>query len=301
MADASNDSEAAAIGSVVIESAIRIGLIVLLVWLSLRIAGPFINLLIWAVVIAVACLPFYRWLARSLGGRQGWAATLFALLGIAVIVLPAVAVGTGLVDQLQTFGTKLEAGQLEVPAPPEGVAEWPIVGERVYDFWSLASENIRLAAEHAKPQLEAFSKWLLRTAASAGMGLLQLIISIVIAAVLLVHASAGGQLARDLFARVAPTVGSDFATLSEQVIRSVAVGIIGVAIIQGVLAGLGIFIAGIPLAALWTFLVLFLGIVQISPLLVGVPLIIYMYSTADTLAATLFLIWIVPVCMSDNV
>ena len=80
-----------------------------------------------------------------------------------------------------------------------------------------------------------------------------------------------------------------------------AAGIIGVALIQSLLAGLGFFVAGIPLAALWTFLVLFLGIIQLPPTLVTIPLIIYMFSTADTLAASLFLIYIVPVSLSDNV
>ena len=301
MANASNDSgDSNDISSTVVEIAIRIGLAALLVWWSLQIAAPFISLLVWAVVIAVAAFPFYQWLVRVLGGR-GWSATVFALVGIAIIAVPAVMVGGGLVDSAQSFGTALEGGKVEVPAPPESVAGWPFVGERVYATWTLASENLQLALERVEPQIQALGRWLLGAVASAGLGLLQLVVSIIISAVLLVNASAGAQLARDLFTRVAPVKGPQFAVLSEQVIRSVAVGIIGVAIIQALLAGLGFFVAGIPLAALWTFLVLFLGIIQLPPTLVTIPLIIYMFATADTLAASLFLIWIVPVSLADNV
>ena len=111
MANASNDSgDSNDISSTVVEIAIRIGLAALLVWWSLQIAAPFISLLVWAVVIAVAAFPFYQWLVRVLGGR-GWSATVFALVGIAIIAVPAVMVGGGLVDSAQSFGTALEGGR----------------------------------------------------------------------------------------------------------------------------------------------------------------------------------------------
>lgn len=288
------------VASTVIETTIRLGLIVILAWLAIRIASPFIDLLIWAVIIAVATRQFYEWLTRILRGR-GWAATVFATVGIVIILAPAVVVSVGLVDSAQRFGQALKDGKVSVPAPPERVAELPLVGKRVYAAWSLASENLQDALQRAEPERKAVADRLLRTAGSAGLGLLQFLASIVIAALLLVNAEAGARLAQDLFLRIAPQTGLRLAALSEQTIRSVATGIIGVAIIQALLAGLGFVVAGIPLAGVWTFVVLLLAIVQISPALVTLPLIIYMFSASDTLSATLFLVWIVPVTFGDNI
>ena len=77
-------------------------------------------------------------------------------------------------------------------------------------------------------------------------------------------------------------------------------GILGVAIIQGFLAGAGFMVAGVPGAGVWAFLCVFLAIIQIGIAPVAIPVIIYMFYRADTLTAGLLMVWLILVMLSDN-
>ena len=132
------------------------------------------------------------------------------------------------------------------------------------------------------------------------LGLLQFALSIIIAGIFMSHAKGGGKMAKDLFVRLAGERGADFADISTQTVRNVVKGILGVAIIQALLAGTGFLVAGVPGAGLWAFICLFLSIVQIGVLPVVIPVVIYMFSTADTLTAALLTGWLIPVSLLDN-
>jgi predicted PurR-regulated permease PerM len=150
------------------------------------------------------------------------------------------------------------------------------------------------------PQLKAISLKLLELVMSTAMGLLLITFSVIIAGVLMANAKGGGKLVRDLFVSLAGERGSDFADVSTTTIRNVVKGILGVAIIQGLLAGMGFMVAGVPGAGVWAFLCLFLAIIQIGIAPVAIPVIIYMFYNADTLTAGLLMVWLILVMLSDN-
>jgi predicted PurR-regulated permease PerM len=150
------------------------------------------------------------------------------------------------------------------------------------------------------PQLKVISLKLLELVMSTTMGLLLFTLSVIIAGVLMANAKGGGKLVRDLFVSLAGERGSDFADVSTRTIRNVVKGILGVAIIQGLLAGMGFMVAGVPGAGLWAFLCLFLAIIQIGIAPVVIPVIIYMFYNADTLTAGLLMVWLILVMLSDN-
>ena len=114
------------------------------------------------------------------------------------------------------------------------------------------------------------------------------------------NATGGGNLVRDLFVSLAGECGSEFADISTITIRNVVKGILGVAIIQALLAGMGFMIAGISGAGLWAFICLFLTIIQIGIAPVAIPVIIYMFYSANTLTAGLLMVWLISVMLSDN-
>ena len=206
-----------------------------------------------------------------------------------------------LIAGAQHFATDLENGRLSVPPPPERVAGWPIVGERLFDFWKLASENLARALEPLGPQLKAVSGWLLRAGGSAGIALLQLAASFVVAGVLLARGE-GMYLGIERFAtRLAGPRGPELATLATATIRSVVQGILGVAVIQTLLAGLGFLVAGVPAAGLWALLVLVCAVVQLPVALVLIPPILLVFASSSTLAAVVFTVWCAFVGLVDNV
>jgi predicted PurR-regulated permease PerM len=284
-----------------LEATIRIGLLVLLAAWCFEIVRPFIIPIAWGVIIAVGTYPLYVKLAHRLGGKTKLAATIVVVLGLVLLLVPALMLGGTLVDSAHSLAAGLQEGSISVPPPPEGVKDWPMIGEKLDAFWNQASNNLAATLTRLAPQLQAVGSWLLSTAAGAGWGLLQFVIAIVIAGVLLAKATGGSKVTYSIATRLAGKKGAEFAKLAESTVRSVTRGILGVALIQSTLLGLGFLVMGIPGAGLWALLCLILSVIQIGPFLVVLPIIIYVFSTADTFPAVLFLIWSLFAGAIDNI
>ncbi len=284
-----------------VETVIRIGVIAALVAYCFHIVRPFIIPVVWGVIIAVATYPGFLRLRAALGGRNALAATLFTLVGLVVLVTPTAMLSDTMVVGARDLKNAVNEGTLDVPPPPQGVASWPLIGEPLAEFWELASVNLDEAIEQVRPQIRATVKWLLSLLAGAGIALLQFVAAIIIAGVLLAHGEGGKRTARAIAARLADEHGVEFAGLASATVRSVARGILGVAFLQSILAGLGFLAVGVPGAGLWALLCLLLAVVQIGIFPVVIPVLIYVFSTADTLTAVLFLVWSILVGLLDNV
>ena len=146
-----------------VEAAIRIGLVALLVAWCFQIVRPFIVPVVWGIIIAVAAHPGYRRLESILGGRRTIAATLFTLLMLILLIGPTVMLAGTLVESAQGLAADLTDGTLSIPAPPDSIGSWPIIGEPLERFWRLASVNLGAALAEIRPQIAAFGRWLLAT------------------------------------------------------------------------------------------------------------------------------------------
>jgi predicted PurR-regulated permease PerM len=255
---------------------------------------------LWGVIIAVAVLPPYRALTARLGGRRKLTAALLTVLALAFLLLPALKFFGEAIDGTRTLATQLDDGTLSVPPPPEKVSTWPLVGQPLEEAWSLASSNLETAIQRYEPQLKSIGRWLLSAGTGLGLGVLQFTISIIIAGVFLATSEGGGKNARRIARRFAGEQGEEFAGLAEKTIRSVALGVLGVAIIQSALAAIGMVAVGVPAAGLWALLVLILAVIQLPPILVLGPVAVYVFSTSSTVAAVVFLIWAILVSGSDT-
>jgi predicted PurR-regulated permease PerM len=275
-------------------------LAVLLTW-CFRILQPFILPTIWGVIIAVAIYPLYRQLADALGGRRKLAAVVVSTTFFVLLLVPTVLLGQLLVSNVATLAHEVVEGQLTIPPPPPGVQAWPLIGEPIANLWTLAATNLGEALRIIEPQIKAFGGWLVEVATGAGIGLLMLLFAFVIAGILLATSARGDRLVRGISRRLAGSRGDEFASLAENTIRSVARGVLGVAVIQAVLAGLGLMVAGVPGAGIWALVGLILATVQIGVAPIMIPAVIWVFATGDTLTAVLFLIWSIFVVVSDNV
>ena len=283
------------------EAAIRIGLVVLWVGWCFQILRPFVIPIVWGIIIAVAIYPVYEYLLTLLKDSSRVSATLVTVGMLVILVWPAVLVGGLLVENAEMVVNHLRDGALTIPPPPQGLETWPLIGEPLANIWNLASVNIEGALGQLKPQIMMLASWLLSVVTGAGLAILQFFVAVIIAGVLLAYSAAGSQLARSIGRRLAGDRGAELATLAEATVRSVARGVLGVALIQSLLASLGFFIAGIPAAGFWAFLCLILGVVQIGVLPIMIPVVLYVFSTTDTVTAVLFLIWSIFVSLIDNI
>jgi len=284
-----------------IEIAIRLGLIFLILAWCLQILSPFISLIAWGGIIAVAIYPLFLKLADKLGGKKKLAVILIAVISIAAILIPVISLSGSLVDSATKIGTSISSGEAHISPPSESVRDWPLIGEKTYNFWQQASVNLSDLLKQYPEQLSVIGKKLLGLAAAAGIGVFQFLISMLIAAAFLASADGINASLSRLANRLSADHGEGLLTMSEKTVRSVAVGVIGIAFIQAFLAGIGMLIADVPAAGLLAIIIMVLGIAQLPPLLILTPVAIYLFSGDSMGIAVFFLIWSVLVSASDMV
>ncbi len=284
-----------------VETALRLGLLALLLVWSYRILAPFVDLLVWAAVLAVACRPLHARLARALGDRSRLAAGLVAVGLLAVLVIPILAFSLSVADGVRAVSQALESGRLRIPSPDAAIARWPIIGELAHRVLSEFASNTSTLMERLGPQLKTFGLGAVGVVSSGGVALLGFGVAAIIAAVLLAHAEALQPPLRVVALRLGGERGEELLALSTETIRSVFKGVLGVAAIQSLLAALGMFALGVPAAGLWALLVLILAIVQLPPMIVLGPMILWAFVSIGTLPAVLFTAWSIVVSLSDNV
>ena len=284
-----------------LETSIRIGLIALLVIWCFQVVRPFIEPLVWGIILAIAVHPAYLRLCHLMGGRERLTATILVVGSLLLLTVPSVMITTSVVESAAELAGRLHQGELKIPPPPASVSGWPIVGGRLHAFWTTASQSLEAALGQAGPLVKATGQWILSRSASAGFGIVMFALSIVIAGVLLSYGDRASDAARRIARRLAQEGGDKLVDLTRDTVESVTRGILGVALIQGVLAGIGLLVAGVPAAGLWALLVLLLAVVQVPTLLVLGPIIVYVFATGSTVIAVFFAVWSTAVGLSDNV
>ena len=285
----------------IIELAIRLGVLALLLYWSFLLVQPFISIVIWSAVLTVALYPVFEWISFRLGGRRRLAAALTTILSLLVIIGPATWLALGLIDSFRAISDQLDLSILRIPPPANSVKEWPLIGEPIYQFWELASTNFSAALAKIVPQLKPLGGRLLRVGADTGLGTIKFLVSIVIAGFLFLPAPAIVGAVKRLARRLNPARGEEFADQAAATIRAVSRGVIGISVLQALLAGIGLMAAGIPQASLITFAVLVFGILQIGPSVVLIPVIIWSWTLLDSTTALLFTGYMVPVNLLDNI
>lgn len=284
-----------------IDLIVRLGVLALLLYWSFVLVSPFISIAIWSVVLTVALYPIYEWMVKWLGGRRRLAAALLTVISLVVVIGPATWLALGLIDSLRALSEDLDLSSLTVPPPPITVKTWPLIGEPLYQFWDLASTNLREALTKIAPQLKPLASSFLQIAAEAGTGAIKFFIAIVVAGFLYPPAPALVDSSRQFLGKLSSGRGEDFIRLAGATIRAVSRGVIGISVLQAFLAGIGLMFAGVPSASLLTSAILVLGIIQIGPSIVIIPLIIWSWFTMEATAAFLFTAYMIPVNLIDNV
>jgi predicted PurR-regulated permease PerM len=284
----------------VIQIAIRLALLACLIYWSLLLLLPFIPILAWSVVLAVALYPAYEWLSVHLGGRPRTAAILVTLSVLAIFLGPAAWLGIGLVDALHNLSDQLTSGDLVIPAPSESVKDWPVIGATLYEFWLAASVNLEAALRQLAPYLKPLAGPVLVIAGSAGTGTIKFLLSVVVSGFLFPYGPPLVAASRRALTRIVPDRSDSFLALAASTIRTVLQGVIGIAALQAMLAGVVLKVAGVPNAGVLAFAVLVLGIVQIGSLPILLPIVIWVWMVKDVGTAVLITVFLVLVGISDN-
>lgn len=285
----------------IVDIIIRLGVLAVLLMWCFDILKPFVLILIWAVVIAIAIFPVYSFLSKIFRGKKILAVLVLISLMLSVIMVPSGLVVYSLYEGVNHFRELFNAGESLIP-PPGGTTEnWPKIAQPIIDVWQAASDNMQDVVVKYSDQIQEYGAIILIAFASVSKGIVSFIISIIIAGVLLVYSDSSADVSQKIFRKLVGANSDHFAEISVVTIRNVVKGILGVAFIQATMASLGFFIAGVPFAGLWTILCLILAIVQIGVGPIVIPVIIYMFSVSDTTTAVILAIWLGITLLIDNI
>jgi predicted PurR-regulated permease PerM len=283
-----------------IESALRIGLVFLILFISFLIFRPFIVLIAWGAIIAIAFYPVQKKLTKLFKGKKGLAATVLTLVLLAILIVPTTIFVSSLVDNSVALAEGIKMGTFSIPPPNESVKEWPLIGGRFYELWSLSSLNIESAIIKYHPQVSAISGVLLESVGGLlGSGLI-FFFAVIISGLFLANADGMYSFAISFSEKLVGKAGKQLVNNSKGTVQSVVKGVIGVALIQSILVGIGFWAADVPAGPLLTLIVFIFALIQLPPIIVVIPVIIYVFSVESTTVAVIFTIYELVAGASDN-
>lgn len=282
---------------------IRTGLIAALVVFCYQIFSPFLQLMLWSMILTITLYPLQVRLRGRLGNRDGRAATLIVLIAVGIILVPLYLLGASMTHSVQDALAAIKNGEFRIPPPAESVASWPLVGQRVYDFWLQATADLTGLAQRFSPKLSEVSLTLLGKLAGLGLGLMIFVIALIIAGIVMANGENGERSALRIASRIfGPDRALQITRLCTATIRAVAQGVVGIAFIQMLLIGVGFVLMGIPGAGLLALAVLLLGIMQLPTSLITLPVIVFVFLTHGASVGTIvFAIYVFVAGLSDNV
>lgn len=284
----------------VLDAFINISLTALLVLSCLLILKPFVPLLVWGIIIAIASYPRFEKLKNSLGGRGVWTAVIWTVLLLLILILPIFLFAHGVVESGQNLIARIRAGTLSVPPPPAGIETWPLIGARLSRAWTAASMDVTQLITRFAPQIRGAIPEVLSISAAVGVAVIQFFFAILVSGALLANAVPIAKLTRALCIRIFGEKGPEYQQLVGSTIRSVTFGILGVALIQSAFAAIGFLVVGIPGAGVWSLIFLIGALLQ-GGAIVLIPAVGYIFATASTTKAVIFLVWCMFVAVMDNV
>lgn len=283
---------------------IRLGLILGMVALCYKVFAPFLNLMIWAMILAVTLYPLHQAIAVRLGGREGLASTLVILFGVVLILVPTAILMSSLGDSVAGLVADIQSNSLKIPPPRPGLEKIPVVGEQAHEVWSQAYTDMPAFIASLQPKIGNLAMSALAFVASIGGSLLLFLGAFLLAGVLMAYGQPGGHGIRAVFERVVgPEKGEEFTRLCTATIRAVAAGVLGVAVMQALIVGLCLLLAGVPWAGALAAVVLVLGIAQVPALVVTLPAIGYLWSSDgySTGSAAFYTVLLLVSGSADNV
>jgi predicted PurR-regulated permease PerM len=282
------------------DTTVRLFILLLIVAWCLLIMYPFVSIILWSLILALAMLPLHRSLAKKMGGRPKLASFIIVFSFLVIIILPTGLLISSLVDEVKEFKVSYENGTLTIPAPAEKVKEWPIIGDKLYDTWQSASVNLEQTIVKYKDQLTEIGTKLAKGILGAASAVIQILVSLIIAGILLVIGGAGESI-RKFFRKLAGDRGDEFADMTVKTVGSVVKGIIGVALILALLHGIILMLAGIPYAGIWTLLIFVLCILQLPVIFVTLPIVVYIFAEMELTPAIIWTVLLLVAGLSDNV
>lgn len=281
------------------DTTIQLIIVLLIIVWCLMIISPFANILLWGLILAIALNPLHSKIAAKLGGKPKLASFLIVFFGFAIVLVPSWFLTDSLIQEVKGLKKSYNTNGISIPAPPETLSEGSIIGEKVYVFWKGASEDLAQTLNKYEDQVVGFGKKLAKGVLSMIGDILQMILSLLIAAFMLTFGGIGESI-RKFYRKLAGHRGDEFADITVSTVRSVLKGVIGVAFIMAFLYGVCFALAGVPYTGILVIVIFVLTLFQITGLVIAIPVIVYLFIVRDTVPAVVWTVIILIVGTADN-
>lgn len=252
---------------------------------------PFLSALMWAVILCYASWPAYDWLERRLGGRRTLTAILMTVAVALILVLPFVIVGFTLAENVSAWSQAIKEWVARgLPPPPSWVADLPMVGAELAARWR-SLDTAAGVTEVGRLVLNPLREAAITGGALIGRGTIELAFSVFISFFVFRR---GDELALGLRQALTRLIGPrarQFIAVAGGTIEGVVYGILGTALAQGVLAGMGFLVAGVPGALFLGLLTFFMSLIPMGPPFVWAPAVMWLASGEHYGAAVFMAIW----------
>lgn len=274
-------------------------LIVIVCWWAFL---PFLPILLWALVLAIALYPIKLLIERKFSLSSSRSATLIAIVGVLILGTPTAMVGNSFASKTLGALESYRDGTLVVSKPEDSVKSWPLVGEKVHAVWYEAADDLPTFIEKRQPQIKTFFSWFVDSATGAAKSMFMLIGAIIIAGIMLAWAQPAAKSIRKIFISFTDEVrGPDLHELTTATIRQVAVGIIGIAFLTAMAFGGVVALSGVPAAALFTLIALVFAIVQLPVTIIALVAVGLLWAgDSGTVHNIIFTILLIAASLIDN-
>lgn len=264
---------------------------------------PFVGGLIWATTVVIATWPLLLSLQRLFGGRRMFAVVTMTLLVLLVFLAPFAVAISAILDVAARSPALLQKFLAHgLPAPPAWVDSIPLAGEELQQKWlALSAGGPDAVAEAVRPYVRSAAAWIVAATGGVGLLIVQGLLIVVLVAILYTQGEVAARGALAFGYRIGGERGEGTLVLASQAVRSVALGVIVTALVQSALAGIGLWVSGVPHAGVLAAIAFVLGVAQLGPLLVLLPAIVWLYWSGQPAWGTALLVWTLPVVALDNV
>jgi predicted PurR-regulated permease PerM len=269
---------------------------------TLWILRPFVGAMIWAATIVVATWPIMMRLESRVGGSRAIAAATMSLVLLLGFIVPLGLAITVLIvngDQIVAWATSIAS--MHLPPPPGWLGRIPVVGPMLDERWREVLSAPADFASSLAPYAKLLVAWFLGVVGGVARLAVDLLLIMAIAAYLYARGDDAADFLRRFAHRLAGERGPRAVDLAGGAIRGVAMGVIVTAIVQALLAGVGLAVVGIPFTPILTVVAVFLAIAQIGVVPVLGPAVAWLYWTGSYGWATALLVWTLFVVSFDNI
>lgn len=289
-------------GGLIVERSFLLILVGGLVYACFQIVAPFIPSFIWALILSISTWPYYQFIAKKLGGRENIAATILTLFLLMVFVIPVLVALDAVSTHLPRIDSSITDPVLDwiKGPPPDWLENIPLIGEKLSDTWREGTFSSLISAEKIRSTATALGSWLIKGSANLALNAINVLLAVLMAGYLYSHGKLGAGFAVRFAERIGGSSAVNAAHTAAMTVRAVSLGVIGTALIQAILSGIGFAIAGLPSASILGLLCFLTALLQIGTSVVWIPVAAWLYHLDQDAWAIFTVVWGIMINVMDN-